>query len=109
MPPELPDENTIEEFRAVFRSQPRVREAWVVGSRNTPVDGSTARDSADIAIVFDPPLPDGHEEPGRALMDLMRMLEAKGHGRGTGRSWLILDPAVIAAHSEHATRIYSRF
>jgi hypothetical protein len=90
-------------------SPPRVSEAWVVGSRNTPIDRSPARELSDIAIVFDPPLPDDDEERADALMDLMRMLDAKGHGRGTGRSWLILSPEIIAAHREHATLIYSRF
>lgn len=105
-PPDLPDENMVEYFLAIFRGQPHIDEAWVVGSRMTPIDGSEARESSDVAIVFDPCLPD--EERISVFMDLMQSLDAKGHGRGSGRGWLIVSPQVIDEHGDHATRIYQR-
>jgi hypothetical protein len=108
VPRELPDEGTIEELRAVFATESRLAEAWVVGSRMTPVDGSEARESADVALVFEPSAANDTDKPVPAFMELMQALEAKGHGRGTGRSWLILSRELIAAHREHATQIYAR-
>lgn len=96
----------IEDLSATCRGQSAISEAWVVGSRMTPIDGSQARESSDIAIIFDPSLLD--EERVNVFGDLLRTLDANGHGRGTGRGWLILSPEIIAAHGEHATTIYSR-
>jgi hypothetical protein len=109
-PPNPPDENTIEGLREILRAEPRVVEAWVVGSRRCPVEGSSPpRESSDIALVLDPLLdPLGNEQQIDMFMALMEKLDAGGQGRGTGRGFLIVSRKVIASHRELATRIYSR-
>jgi hypothetical protein len=89
----------------VLRTEPRILEAWAVGSRLWPVEGSPPHESSDIALVLDPL---GHEQPIDAFTTLMAKLDAKGLGAGTGRAWLLVRREAIAAHREHATRIYWR-
>jgi hypothetical protein len=107
-PPNPRDENTIDGLRKILRAEPRIVEAWVVGSRLWPVDGSPPRESSDIALVLDPLLdPLGDEEQIDVFAALMETVDAAGHARGTGRAFLIVSPKVIASHRELATRIYS--
>ena len=48
----------------------------------------------DVAVVFDPTLVEGDARVA-AFTALMAELDARGHGRGTGRSWLIAARASV--------------
>ena len=67
-PLDLPDERTIEELREILAAEPCIVEAWVVGGRMTPLDGSQARESSDIALVLDAPLPGDRQTAPDGLM-----------------------------------------
>jgi hypothetical protein len=105
VPPSDLDEEVLKSLRQTLRSEPRILEAWLVGSRLWPVDGSPPRESSDIALVLDPR---DREDPIEILTGLMERLDMRGQGRGSGRAWLLLSPTVIAAHQEHAAKIYAR-
>jgi len=104
VPPSDLGEDALESVRETLRSEPRILEAWLVGCRLWPVDGSPPRESSDIAVVLDP-----HDRDDRIeiFTGLMESLEMRGQGRGSGRAWLLLKPTEIASHEEHAVRIYA--
>ena len=103
-PPAPVDEETLDALRQVLAADSRVSEGWIVGSRMTRDDGDV-RETTDVAVAFDPTLVDGDARVV-AFTALMAELEARGQGRGTGRTWLIATPDFLAAG--HGTRFYAR-
>src|SRR4051794_39052036 len=77
-PPETPDGPALERLREVCRTEPRIAEAWVTGSRFTRPDGHSGV-STSLALIFDPP-EGGHtrrdrgRETDRALHEANRCL-----------------------------------
>jgi hypothetical protein len=100
--PDPPDESTIALLCDRFRSVPGISEAWVVGSRITPDDGSPPRESTDIALVLDPPISDGPDEAVSFLDDLEERVPWSKPGQG----WLLVTQTIIRAHEDVAVRIY---
>jgi hypothetical protein len=101
--PQQPNEATLERLRARFRAEPRIVEAWLVGSRMTPDDGSSPYETTDIALVLEPPL------SNRALiMDLIADLDDTVSNIEECRGLLLVSETTIRAHGEQAVLLYSR-
>jgi hypothetical protein len=105
--PTLPEE-TVETLRASFRSRPRIVEAWVLGNRIVPLDGSAPYEAVFIGLALDPPLDDESRQAQREdFVALTAQLDSEtGFGREPDRGWQIADGTEIEAHPEHALKIY---
>jgi hypothetical protein len=104
--PEIPEEATLEELRARFRTMPRIVEAWLTGSRMTPTKGAS-RESTDIALVLDPPL-DPKTEEMPAVLGSLPEWSRPASSAGGGRGWIFVSNTVIREEAEHCSRIYVR-
>ena len=105
-PPSRPDEETLSRLREAVGSIPRVREAWLVGQRVTPDDGSKAYETTDVAVVLDPPLTvETRDEALAVIHELTEQLSASGFGSGKKQGWLFVNEDTIRAHQDVAERI----
>lgn len=108
--PDPPDEATVEKLCEGFRAIPRIAEAWVVGSRTEPQDGSAPpRESTTIALVLDPPLP---QEPPEvmtsAAVGFFEELRERVPWSEPGRGWLLGSASLLQSHEKVAVKIYAR-
>ena len=106
-PPEPPDAQTLTRLRATCRSEPRIAEAWVTGSRVTRSDGSF-HESTDIALVLDPPFSrERGEDESRAERELLGKLDAAAPTTGR-RGWVYVSKEAIAHEKRRYLKIYVR-
>src|SRR5207247_4660133 len=86
-------EETVEALRASFRSRSRIVEAWVLGNRIVPLDGSSPYDAVFVGLGLDPPLSDQSREAKRDdFVALTVQLDSEtGFGREPDRGWQIVD------------------
>jgi hypothetical protein len=106
-PPATPDAPALERMREVCRTEPRIAEVWITGSRFTRSDGAS-EESTSIALVLDPPGVDPPDETETARqIDLFTKLRAAWPAGGL-RSWMCVTHGILEAHGEHCLPVYSR-
>jgi hypothetical protein len=69
--------------------------------------GSLSRESTDIALVLDPPLPEEPDEASAAIRNFLIDIDEVQWSE-PGRGWLLVSASLIRAHDTHAVQIYSR-
>jgi hypothetical protein len=104
IPPKLPDEGLLERLRDACRLRPRIAEAWLVGTRMIPVDGSRPWEASLIGLL------DPSHEPGRddSLTLYSELAEATGWGGAADEGWRMLTPTEVSEHADDVVRLYSR-
>ena len=107
-PSPIPDATALEPLLARFRDNPRVIEAWLVGSWITPSDGAPPYESTDIALVLDPPLTRDADTDRATVSELIAGLEVTSPITGRRRSWLFVGETIMRAHQDQAVLLYER-
>lgn len=104
-PTKSPDEELLEIFRDSFRSRSRIAEAWLVGTRMLPLDGSPPWEASLIGLLLDPRHVPGRDE---SLALYTELTAATGWGHAPDEGWKMLTPAEVSEHADDILRIYSR-
>lgn len=86
----------------------RCTHSLFVGSRITPSDGSPPRESTDIALVLDPPLPDQPAGAKTAIVSFLTDLDERVPCSKPGRGWPFVSASLIRAQENDAVKIYPR-
>jgi hypothetical protein len=102
-PPEVPDDETLEQLRAACGHEPRILEAWLIGSQMTRADGSS-REITGIALVLDPAFSDHYDEEQSRLI---ATLDAAAPQADVG-TWLFRSWRFSADEEKLSLKIYTR-
>jgi hypothetical protein len=105
VPSDPPDQVMIEKLQTTFRSVARIADAWVIGARLTPIDGSPAWETTDVVLVLDPPIT--RDSSTGEISALEKQLDVTGWRQAPHRNWIYADSRHRPAEGD-ATRVYSR-
>jgi hypothetical protein len=106
-PPDPPDKHMVETMRETFLRMPRIVEAWVVGARLTPSDGSPSWDTTYVVLVLDPPI--DRKDAATELSELQRELRTIGYQNEPTHNWVYAERNSFRPDREQgAELIYSR-
>jgi hypothetical protein len=107
-PPEPPDAVTLDRLREVFRSEPRMAEVWIRGSRFIRSDGGLD-ERTDVVFVLDPPLIGSFEEESRFLVEFLNRLQECWPLPASGqRGYKPVTRDILEAHAEHCLEVFRR-
>ena len=93
---------TLTRLLEVCRSEPRIAEAWVTGSRRTFPRGSPP-ESTDIGLILEPAFPGNASDDEWDFMERLLEAEVPGHGM-----WFLTTREIVETHVEQCIHIYSR-
>jgi hypothetical protein len=108
-PPETPDAPALTRMREVCRTEPRIAEAWITGSRFTRADGASDVHTS-VALVLDPPeleLDMQDETEFARQIEVFTKLTAAWPTGGL-RGWMCVSRAIVDSHREHCMPVFAR-
>jgi hypothetical protein len=96
----------LEKLQKAFRAQPRVVEAYLVGERLIPEDGSAPWEASSIVLVLDPPLDNASSDTLRhGIEALVAAFKETGWERDPVRSWTFSTRAESRRHRQRGARL----